>query len=232
MTHLYTGSSIIQHQILTHWFICWKATLVRVFWRCRTHSKMLVYMWVCSVPCSWVWFAHIVCTCWWDARMNCAADCKYLQWISPKFAIMPLKLAHKVYANSQISRGKSQFSIFKDKLQMKLIDFFISFGRKTINLFLCITQLGFCCVYFVFVAVNLQEVVAHYFMKFDIRVYLVALLCPMIMLNFLKNLKYLTPVSLFASILTVTGKFHRIFMFTLKANAFDVIIFILFCNFG
>lgn len=79
-------------------------------------------------------------------------------------------------------------------------------ARQTINLFLCITQLGFCCVYFVFVAVNLQEVVTHYFMKFDIRFYLLLLLIPMIALNFLKNLKYLTPVSLFASILTVAGR--------------------------
>ncbi|XP_055303048.1 proton-coupled amino acid transporter-like protein CG1139 isoform X2 [Sitodiplosis mosellana] len=82
---------------------------------------------------------------------------------------------------------------------------FSNLARQTINLFLCITQLGFCCVYFVFVAVNLQEVVAHYFIKLDIRLYLLLLLIPMIMLNFLKNLKYLTPVSLFASILTVTG---------------------------
>lgn len=78
--------------------------------------------------------------------------------------------------------------------------------RRAINVFLCITQLGFCCVYFVFVAVNLQEVIAHYFMKFDIRLYLLLLLIPMIALNFLKNLKYLAPVSLFASILTVTGE--------------------------
>lgn len=89
----------------------------------------------------------------------------------------------------------------------KYFNFFISFVdfRQTINVFLCITQLGFCCVYFVFVAVNLQEVVAHYFAYFDIRLYLLIMLIPMILLNFLKNLKYLTPVSLFASILTVTG---------------------------
>lgn len=30
--------------------------------------------------------------------------------------------------------------------------------RIIINVFLCITQLGFCCVYFVFVAANLVEV--------------------------------------------------------------------------
>lgn len=78
-------------------------------------------------------------------------------------------------------------------------------ARQIINIFLCITQLGFCCVYFVFVAVNLKEVVAHYYMDLDVRVYLLVTLVPMIVLNLLKNLKYLTPVSLFASVLTVTG---------------------------
>lgn len=79
-------------------------------------------------------------------------------------------------------------------------------ARQLINIFLCITQLGFCCVYFVFVAVNLQEVVAHYYERLDIRLYLLVMLVPMIGLNLLKELKYLTPVSVVAAVLTVTGK--------------------------
>lgn len=78
-------------------------------------------------------------------------------------------------------------------------------ARQIINIFLCITQLGFCCVYFIFVAVNLREVVTHYFYKLDIHVYLFIMLIPMIILNLLKNLKYLTPVSLLAAVLTVVG---------------------------
>lgn len=31
--------------------------------------------------------------------------------------------------------------------------------RRLVNMFLCITQLGFCCVYFVFVSTNLKEVI-------------------------------------------------------------------------
>lgn len=78
-------------------------------------------------------------------------------------------------------------------------------AKNLINTFLIITQIGFCCVYFVFVAVNLQEIVAHYWMKLDTRVYLILMLIPMILLNLVKNLKFLTPVSFVASLLTVSG---------------------------
>ncbi|KAI8119350.1 Proton-coupled amino acid transporter 4 [Lucilia cuprina] len=78
-------------------------------------------------------------------------------------------------------------------------------ARKIITTFLFITQIGFCCVYFLFVALNVKEVVDHYFIKLDVHVYLMLMLIPMIVLNLVKNLKYLTPVSLFAAILTVAG---------------------------
>ncbi|XP_037957290.1 proton-coupled amino acid transporter-like protein CG1139 [Teleopsis dalmanni] len=78
-------------------------------------------------------------------------------------------------------------------------------ARRVITTFLFITQMGFCCVYFVFVALNIKEVIDHYFMKLDVRVYLMIMLIPMILLNLVRNLKYLTPVSLFAAILTLTG---------------------------
>lgn len=78
-------------------------------------------------------------------------------------------------------------------------------ARNLINVFLLITQTGFCCVYFLFVAVNLQEVAAYYFMKLDTRVFLILLLIPMILLNLVKNLKYLTPFSFIASLLTIIG---------------------------
>lgn len=46
------------------------------------------------------------------------------------------------------------------------------------------------------------QVIAHYFFKIDIHWFLLALLLPMIVMNWINNLKYLTPVSLFASLLT------------------------------
>lgn len=74
------------------------------------------------------------------------------------------------------------------------------------DFFLCLTQLGSCCVYFLFVATNLSEIGSHYSEKIDVRIYIVMLLVPMVLLNFLKNLKYLAPVSLIASALFMTGE--------------------------
>ncbi|XP_067621826.1 proton-coupled amino acid transporter-like protein CG1139 isoform X4 [Eurosta solidaginis] len=80
-------------------------------------------------------------------------------------------------------------------------------ARRMITTFLFITQIGFCCVYFVFVAVNIKEVVDHYFPNnyINVKLYLILILIPMIPLNLVRNLKYLTPVSLAAAVLTILG---------------------------
>ncbi|KAI5745474.1 hypothetical protein M8J76_011359 [Diaphorina citri] len=78
-------------------------------------------------------------------------------------------------------------------------------AKLVINVFLVITQLGFCCVYFLFVAANLQEVVGHYLVYISVKWFLAMLLIPLILLNCVKSLKYLTPCSLLASLLTVSG---------------------------
>ncbi|XP_030745663.1 proton-coupled amino acid transporter-like protein CG1139 isoform X2 [Sitophilus oryzae] len=82
---------------------------------------------------------------------------------------------------------------------------YASLAKLLVNIFLFITQIGFCCVYFVFVAANLQEVVKHYYVDISVHWYLFILLVPLILLNWVKSLKYLTPASLFASIVTCTG---------------------------
>ncbi|XP_030376711.1 proton-coupled amino acid transporter-like protein CG1139 isoform X2 [Scaptodrosophila lebanonensis] len=77
-------------------------------------------------------------------------------------------------------------------------------ARRVVTTFLFITQIGFCCVYFLFVALNIKAVLDHYFV-WNVLIYLVIMLVPMVLLNLVRNLKYLTPVSLFASLLTIAG---------------------------
>eukprot|EP00092_Neocalanus_flemingeri_P041479 GFUD01045165.1.p1 GENE.GFUD01045165.1~~GFUD01045165.1.p1 ORF type:complete len:473 (-),score=99.36 GFUD01045165.1:322-1740(-) len=82
---------------------------------------------------------------------------------------------------------------------------FSNVARTVIDVFLCITQLGFCCVYFVFVSQNLQQVLDHYFGEIDYRVYMAIILLPMLLLISIRNLKYLAPVSMLANLLQFAG---------------------------
>ncbi|XP_068150509.1 proton-coupled amino acid transporter 1 isoform X1 [Drosophila tropicalis] len=77
-------------------------------------------------------------------------------------------------------------------------------ARRIVTIFLFITQIGFCCVYFLFVALNIKDVMDHYYVM-NKYIYLLIMLVPMVLLNLVRNLKYLTPVSLIASVLTVAG---------------------------
>lgn len=80
------------------------------------------------------------------------------------------------------------------------------FSKAMINLFLVIDLLGCCCVYIVFVAKNLKQVSDVYtHTDYDIRFYMAALLPLLILINLLRNLKYLAPFSMMANILVAAG---------------------------
>jgi len=69
--------------------------------------------------------------------------------------------------------------------------------RITIDTFTCITQIGFCCVYIVFIGDNLSEFVFHYSqVNLDPRLYMAMVAVPLVFLNWIRNLKWLAPVSL------------------------------------
>lgn len=61
-------------------------------------------------------------------------------------------------------------------------------------------------MYIVFVATNLQSVIAYHCKELDIHIYVAVLIIPIISLSFLKNLKILVPVSILAGILSVASK--------------------------
>ncbi|XP_030745992.1 proton-coupled amino acid transporter-like protein CG1139 isoform X1 [Sitophilus oryzae] len=82
------------------------------------------------------------------------------------------------------------------------------FAKASINMFLVIDLLGCCCVYVMFVAKNLKQVVDYYTIveqHYDLRIYMAALLPLLILTNLIKNLKYLSPLSMMANVLVATG---------------------------
>ncbi|PZC80404.1 proton-coupled amino acid transporter-like protein pathetic [Helicoverpa armigera] len=76
-----------------------------------------------------------------------------------------------------------------------------------VSLFL--TYFGTCSVYTVIIAKNIVQVVAHHMGveedKVDIRLFILALLLPLIFMAWIRNLKYLAPVSMVANVFMGIG---------------------------
>ncbi|XP_049898498.1 proton-coupled amino acid transporter 1 isoform X1 [Epinephelus moara] len=112
-------------------------------------------------------------------------------------------------------------------------------GKQTVNLFLIITQLGFCCVYFVFLSDNIKQVVeaanATTFNchinntnqtqilvpSFDSRLYMLCFLPAIILLVFTPDLKYLAPLSLVAN-LVMTASLILIYFYSLTNITYPI----------
>ncbi|XP_063073512.1 neutral amino acid uniporter 4 [Engraulis encrasicolus] len=81
-----------------------------------------------------------------------------------------------------------------------------SYGRVLVSFFLVLTQLGFCSVYFVFLAENIKQVVegnrgnGGEDAGLDVRVYMVLLLCPLVMMSWIRDLRHMAVLSALANI--------------------------------
>ncbi|CAF1146236.1 unnamed protein product [Rotaria sordida] len=81
-------------------------------------------------------------------------------------------------------------------------------GKFVIDGFIVITQLGFCCVYFVFVPASIKQVVDHYFQYSPpIQIYQFIMFILVIGFSMIRSLKVLAPFSLAANIMTIGGLF-------------------------
>lgn len=71
--------------------------------------------------------------------------------------------------------------------------------------FLITYQIGICCVYIVFVATNIKQIVDHYLVELDVKIHMAILIIPFLAIYSIRNLKLLAPFSQFANILTFIG---------------------------
>ena len=85
--------------------------------------------------------------------------------------------------------------------------------RYLIQTFLAVTQLGFCCVYFVFVAQNVKVVADHYLGANDYHVYMLVSLVPIMACGCIRSMFILSKVSFIASCLQILGILLLIFTY-------------------
>ncbi|XP_033829985.1 proton-coupled amino acid transporter 1 isoform X2 [Periophthalmus magnuspinnatus] len=112
-------------------------------------------------------------------------------------------------------------------------------GKRIVDLFLIITQLGFCCVYFVFLSDNVKQVVEAantttfscalnftnqtnvFVPSFDSRLYMLCFLPFIVLLVFTPNLKYLAPLSLVAN-LAMSASLVLIYFYSLTHITYPI----------
>uniref|UniRef100_A0A034V2Q5 Proton-coupled amino acid transporter 1 n=1 Tax=Bactrocera dorsalis TaxID=27457 RepID=A0A034V2Q5_BACDO len=83
--------------------------------------------------------------------------------------------------------------------------------KTIVNIFICVTQLGFCCIYIVFISTNMKQIFDAYEVDIDVHLVMVIMFVPILLTSLITNLKWLMPVSLVASICMVVGLAITIF---------------------
>lgn len=69
--------------------------------------------------------------------------------------------------------------------------------KKTCNIFICVTQFGFCCIYLLFIGTNLKQVLDFYEIYMDIHVLVAFVMIPVWLSSLIATLKYLGETFLF-----------------------------------
>lgn len=71
--------------------------------------------------------------------------------------------------------------------------------------FLAFYHFGICCVYVVFIAESIKQLVDEYLVVLDVRLHMCFLIIPLMLIFSIRNLKVLAPFSSAANVLLFVG---------------------------
>ncbi|XP_073832302.1 neutral amino acid uniporter 4 [Musca autumnalis] len=77
--------------------------------------------------------------------------------------------------------------------------------KLIVEMFLCVTQFGFCSIYFVFITENLHQILHSYGIEISLSLTMLICLLPAMIPSLMTNLKYISPVSAFANFALLFG---------------------------
>nr|XP_019525586.2 proton-coupled amino acid transporter-like protein CG1139 isoform X1 [Aedes albopictus] len=77
--------------------------------------------------------------------------------------------------------------------------------KLAVNIFICVTQLGFCCIYFVFISSNFKQIFDRYDLVLDVHYHMALLLIPIILTSIITKLKFLSYCSMMANVFMSLG---------------------------
>ncbi|XP_025420609.1 proton-coupled amino acid transporter-like protein CG1139 isoform X2 [Sipha flava] len=79
------------------------------------------------------------------------------------------------------------------------------FFRNSVNTFVVITQMGFCCVYILFVSKSIQQMMSWYHIELDVHMSILISLIPILISSLIRNLKFIARLSAIANFCMLIG---------------------------
>lgn len=114
---------------------------------------------------------------------------------------------HRLKALGRLPEGKDVLT-YSDVMELTVKQKFprcSTAARNLITIFLCLTQFGFCCVYFVFVSQNIKLVCDHHIGPHDYHLYMGIVLPFVLIICSVRNLKNLSILSVLANFLQLVA---------------------------
>ncbi|XP_033098513.1 proton-coupled amino acid transporter 1-like isoform X2 [Anneissia japonica] len=79
-------------------------------------------------------------------------------------------------------------------------------GKYSVNIFLIITQFGFCCAYFLFMGDNIHQIYQYYYDEVpDIKIFILMFFLPVVIYCYIRELDDLAIFSMIANVLLIIG---------------------------